>query len=43
MQIAPLPIFAWLERFNYRMFGFFEMFGGMLIFGTVAATYVAAC
>jgi hypothetical protein len=37
---TPAPVFARLERFHDRMPGFVEMFGGVFIFGTIAAAHV---
>jgi len=41
VDVAPLPIFAWLGAFDDRMFRRVKMLGGVLIFRTVAATHVA--
>jgi hypothetical protein len=40
--VAPTPAFAGLRGNDHRMFGFEVMFGGVLVFGIVAAINLAA-
>jgi hypothetical protein len=42
VDVAPAPVFAGFERAHDGVLGAMEMLGGMLIFGGVAATDVAA-
>jgi hypothetical protein len=42
VDITPTPIFAPLKRPHDGVFGFFEVLGGMPIFGGIAAADVAA-
>jgi hypothetical protein len=37
---TPAPVFARLERFHDRMLGCVEMFGGVFVFGAIAAAHV---
>jgi hypothetical protein len=42
VDIAPAPLFARLEGFNYRVPGGMKVFGRVLVLGRIAAAYVAA-
>jgi hypothetical protein len=42
VYVAPSPLFAWLERPDYRVPGGVEMFRGMFVLRVVATTHVAA-
>jgi hypothetical protein len=39
---APAPVFSRFEGAHDRMFGFMKVFGGVFVFGRVAAADVAA-
>jgi hypothetical protein len=42
IDITPAPIFARLKRLNDRVMGRVKMFGGMLVFGGIAAANMPA-
>jgi hypothetical protein len=42
IDVAPFPIFAWLERLDYRVIRLMEVPGGVLVFGIIAAADVPA-
>jgi hypothetical protein len=42
IDVAPSPVFTWFNRFHDGMFGRMKMFGGVFVFGRVAAPDMAA-
>jgi hypothetical protein len=42
VHIAPYPALSGLDGANQRVRGFVEVFGGMLVFGGIAAAHVTA-
>ena len=42
VDVAPAPVFSWLEGAHDGVFRLMEMFGGVFIFGGIAAADVAA-
>jgi hypothetical protein len=42
IEVTPTPVFAWFKGLDDRMVGVVKMFGGMAIWGRVAAADVAA-
>jgi hypothetical protein len=42
VDVAPLPILAWLEGLNEGMLALSSVLTGVFIFGTIAAAYVTA-
>jgi hypothetical protein len=42
VEVAPHPVFAGLDRLDNRVLGVVKVFGGVFIFGGVAAANVPA-